>query len=386
MVISKSSLAEWRQVLEASALTSIGIYIFWRTATTAVSGGGMRLFLLITLLNFACSIIARSLARRTARSIAPLERCVIIGNPLTVTALAQRLSSAPGVELVGVIPEESLTGSLAELRAAVEELDVHRLVIASASGASDQSTLHLIQAARFIGVRVSLLPSVMTAVGGVAAFDEVDGLMLLGVPRFGLTRSSENLKRLFDLIVGTVTLIAVSPVLVVITILIKADSRGPVLFRQTRVGRGGRPFEIYKFRSMIDGADAMKPDLLMLNEASEGLFKIALDPRVTRVGRFLRSAHLDELPQLVNVLRGEMSLVGPRPLVSEEDARVIGRDRHRVRLTPGMTGPWQVRGPMNTPLAEMAMLDYRYASNWSIWSDLDILLQTAMRVLRRNGH
>jgi lipopolysaccharide/colanic/teichoic acid biosynthesis glycosyltransferase len=130
----------------------------------------------------------------------------------------------------------------------------------------------------------------------------------------------------------------------------------------------------------------MKQELRELNEAGSGLFKIAADPRITRIGRQLRSTHLDELPQLINVLRGEMSLVGPRPLVAEEDSLFTGRDRHRLRLTPGMTGPWQVKGPMNAPISEMAMLDYRYASNWSIWQDVDILLKTALRVVDRAGH
>jgi lipopolysaccharide/colanic/teichoic acid biosynthesis glycosyltransferase len=116
------------------------------------------------------------------------------------------------------------------------------------------------------------------------------------------------------------------------------------------------------------------------------LFKIKEDPRVTRVGGILRRAHLDELPQLINVIRGEMSLVGPRPLVSDEDAQVLGTDRTRLRLTPGITGPWQVRGPLSTPLDDMAKLDYKYVSNWSLWEDVEILAQTAARVVSRSGH
>ena len=147
-----------------------------------------------------------------------------------------------------------------------------------------------------------------------------------------------------------------------------------------RVGRDGRPFQILKFRSMVDGADAMKQELLALNQAAPGLFKIANDPRVTDVGRWLRRAHLDELPQLWNVLRGEMSLVGPRPLVVEEDDQLHGGDRFRAHLTPALTlVPGRLEGPMTTSLSEMAKLDYLYISNWSLRDDINILLK------RRSG-
>jgi exopolysaccharide biosynthesis polyprenyl glycosylphosphotransferase len=384
-VIRKTNIAEWRTVLQTVTIIAIGLYLGWRVITNANSGGGMRLFLLLVALGFVLTLAFRAVGRRLARYLSPTERCVIIGDPRRALGLARSLEAAPGVELVGMVHEDALTGSVAGLRAVVEDLHFHRLVIAP-SGEPNSSTLHLIQAAKFLGVRVSLVPSVMTAVGGFATIEELDGLTLLGVPRFGLSRSSTILKRVFDVVVGTLALIVLSPVMLAIAVMIRCDSPGPALFRQTRIGRGGRPFQILKFRSMVDGADALKQGLLLQNEARDGLFKIAEDPRITRIGRHIRSTHLDELPQLVNVLRGEMSLVGPRPLVVEEDARVKGRDRHRINLVPGITGPWQVKGPMHTALSEMAMLDYRYASDWSIWTDLDILVQTALRVVDRGGH
>src|SRR5205807_8993106 len=156
---------------------------------------------------------------------------------------------------------------------------------------------------------------------------------------------------------------------------IKLGSLVPVIFRQPRVGRDGRTFQMIKFRSMFDGAEAQRQALESLNE-SDGIFKLSRDPRVTTVGRLLRRTSLDELPQLINVLRGDMSLVGPRPLVTEEDRRVAGRHRRRLHLSPGMTGPWQVLGPERPPLSEMVKLDYLYGANWSLWSDLKILLRT----------
>ena len=207
----------------------------------------------------------------------------------------------------------------------------------------------------------------------------------MGVRRFDLTRSSAAVKRAFDLVGASLGLLAISPLMIAFAIAIKLDSRGPVFFRQLRVGKHGRRFEMLKFRTMVPEADALKDSLRDLNEAQEGLFKIAEDPRVTRVGRFLRRTALDELPQLLNIVAGEMSLVGPRPLVIEEDRRVQGWHRRRLELMPGMTGPWQILGPARVPLKEMVALDYLYVANWSLWTDIKILLRTVPHVLGRRG-
>jgi len=223
-------------------------------------------------------------------------------------------------------------------------------------------------------------------IGAATIVDTLDSMLLLGIPRFGLTRSSLLIKRTLDLVLGTLFLVLFSPLLLLVALAIKLDSAGPAFYRQTRVGRDGRHFRIVKFRSMVDGAERMRAGLDVQNEAGEGFFKVTTDPRVTRVGRLIRAAYIDELPQLLNVLRGQMSLVGPRPLVVAEDELLTGMDRHRLRMTPGMTGPWQLRGPLHAPLEEMAKMDYLYASTWSIWEDLDILLATFARVCLRRGH
>jgi lipopolysaccharide/colanic/teichoic acid biosynthesis glycosyltransferase len=180
-------------------------------------------------------------------------------------------------------------------------------------------------------------------------------------------------------------LLLVGPLIAMIAIAIRVDTRGPVLFRQRRMGRGNVPFEMFKFRTMVDGADDHKKALRGRNEAKGGLFKIQNDPRVTRVGRFLRRTSLDELPQLLNVVRGEMALVGPRPLVIDEDRLVEGWQRRRLQLTPGMTGLWQIFGSARIPLNEMVKIDYLYGANWSLWLDVKILLRTVPFVLGRRG-
>jgi lipopolysaccharide/colanic/teichoic acid biosynthesis glycosyltransferase len=233
-------------------------------------------------------------------------------------------------------------------------------------------------------VKLSVLSPMLEAMGSSFELDDADGVMLMSVRRAGFSGPARALKRTIDVAGSLVGLVALSPVLLAIAAAITLTSPGPVLYRQRRVGRGDREFEMLKFRSMFDGADSRKAELLALNE-TEGLFKIAEDPRVTRVGRWLRRTSLDELPQLWNVLRGEMSLVGPRPLVPEDDVKIGGWHRERLNVTPGMTGMWQILGSTRVPLEEMVKLDYLYASTWSLWLDVKILLRTLAYVANHRG-
>jgi exopolysaccharide biosynthesis polyprenyl glycosylphosphotransferase len=269
------------------------------------------------------------------------------------------------------------------LRTAVAERDVHRVVVAG-EGAPPEHVHGVIQAAKALGVKVSVLPRMFEVVGSSVAFDYLGGLTMLGVRRFGLTRRQRVMKRGFDLAGSLVLLVFLGPLMALLALLVRAGSPGPVFFRQTRVGRDGEHFRVYKFRSMVADAEARKAGLRDRNEA-DGLFKIEDDPRITRVGGFLRRTSLDELPQLFNVLRGEMSIVGPRPLVVDEDRRIEGYYRRRLHLTPGMTGHWQVLGSARIPLSEMVSIDYLYVANWSLWNDVKILLRTIPVVVGRRG-
>jgi exopolysaccharide biosynthesis polyprenyl glycosylphosphotransferase len=338
--------------------------------------------------SLAAVFTGRTVARALAGRISPSERCLVIGDAEHAERIRERLqSSGARSTVVASLP---ITGdnlaaldTPASLRHLVSELRVHRLILAP-STADTTDVAELIRVAKAVGVRVSVLPRMLEVMGAAVEFDDVDGLTMLGVRRFGLVRSSHLLKRGFDILVGSVGVLFVAPLMAAIAIAIRLDSQGPIFFRQPRVGRDGRHFHIFKYRSMVVDADGQKELLRERNEAGDGLFKITQDPRVTRVGAFLRRTSLDELPQLFNVLRGEMSLVGPRPLVIDEDAMVLGLDRSRLHLTPGMTGPWQVLGT-RVPMHEMVAIDYLYVSNWSLWLDLKVLLRTVRHVLRRGN-
>jgi lipopolysaccharide/colanic/teichoic acid biosynthesis glycosyltransferase len=202
-----------------------------------------------------------------------------------------------------------------------------------------------------------------------------------------LSRRSRTYKRVFDLCVAPLALVLLTPLLALIAVAIRSDSPGPVFYTQLRAGRGRRAFRMYKFRTMVEDADARLDEVIHLNlhtgnHGDSRLYKIASDPRVTRVGAFLRRYSLDELPQLVNVAKGDMSLVGPRPLILAEDRHVDGPARIRAAVKPGITGPWQVGGRNKLSFQEMMILDSNYVANWSLAGDLGLLAQTIPVVLR----
>jgi exopolysaccharide biosynthesis polyprenyl glycosylphosphotransferase len=193
------------------------------------------------------------------------------------------------------------------------------------------------------------------------------------------------LKRASDLVLGSIALLGLGPLMLAIAIAIKLDSPGPIFYRQERVGKDGARFKMIKFRSMRQDADRLLEALRAKNEASGPLFKMKRDPRVTRIGGLLRRSSLDELPQLFNVLSGEMSLVGPRPPVPGEVAHYEHWQLGRLRAIPGMTGLWQVSGRSDVPFHDMVRLDLHYIRNWSLWLDLEIMLRTIPAVIGNRG-
>lgn len=234
-------------------------------------------------------------------------------------------------------------------------------------------------------VELVVAPALMDVTGPRISIRPVSGLPLLHVEHPELDGGRKVLKGLVDRVAALAGIAALSPLLLLIAVLIKMSGEGPVLFRQTRVGRGGREFTVLKFRTMVADAEARRMELLSANDNDGVLFKIRHDPRVTRVGRRLRRYSLDELPQLFNVLRGEMSLVGPRPPLPSEVAQYGGDVYRRLVVKPGLTGLWQVSGRSDLSWEESVRLDLRYVDNWSLALDLQIMWKTWSAVFRGSG-
>ena len=377
-------------------MTTLCVLAAWLAGGLIVEGLLTRADILVLWLALTVLIVlSRAIARVIALRLSPTERCLFIGDQSLAGTIRSKLTDHRGVKATMVAQlnldeiapwstDARSASRLAEIRDLAQSLDVHRAIVAPPSADAGEM-LNLVRTLKAVGVRVSVLPRLLEVVGSSVEFDDLHGVTVMGVRRFELTRSSAVVKRAFDLLGASLGLLAVSPLLAAIAVAIKLDGRGPVFFRQLRVGQHGERFYMLKFRTMVPDAEAMKDSLRDRNEAQEGLFKIADDPRVTRVGGFLRKSALDELPQLFNILKGEMSLVGPRPLVIEEDQRVEGWHRRRLELMPGMTGHWQILGPARVPLAEMVAIDYLYVANWSLWKDVKILLRTVPHVLGRRG-
>ena len=234
-------------------------------------------------------------------------------------------------------------------------------------------------------MQVDIVPRMFEVLGTSAELHAIEGIPLVGLAPPHLSNSSRLLKRCFDVIGATFGLVVLSPLLVAAAIAIKVDSRGPVFFRQVRMGEDERTFRIFKFRTMVVDAETRKAEVAHLNMHrgdDPRMFKVPADPRVTRVGAFLRRSRIDELPQLINVLRGEMSLVGPRPLILDEDRYVERWARRRLSLRPGITGLWQVLGASDIPFEEMTKLDYLYVTNWSLGEDVRLILRTIPSLAR----
>jgi exopolysaccharide biosynthesis polyprenyl glycosylphosphotransferase len=392
-LLRKTTLDEAPKLLHVATLCAL---VAWLAGGLLVDGTLNRHEALFLWLALVVALLgARTVARWLALRMAPAERCLFIGDEVSARAIRGKFAGHCGVnaqmvaqiDLDKTAPWSTTSFSmprLSEISDLARTLDVHRAIIAPRSADAGEM-LDLVRTLKAVGVRVSVVPRLLEVVGSSVEFDDLHGITVMGVRRFDLTRSSALVKRVFDLVGASLGLLAVAPLMAAVAVLIKLDSRGPVFFRQLRVGQHGQRFYMLKFRTMVPNAEDLKDSLRHRNEAQEGLFKIADDPRVTRVGRFLRKTALDELPQLLNIVRGEMSLVGPRPLVVEEDQRIEGWHRRRLELMPGMTGHWQILGPARVPLREMVAIDYLYVANWSLWTDVKILLRTVPHVLGRRG-
>ncbi len=234
-------------------------------------------------------------------------------------------------------------------------------------------------------VGVSIVPRYYELITGRSHVEDLSGLPMLDIAPAAMSWGARFLKRTVDIAVSSAVLLVISPLMLLIAAAVKCTSPGPVFFRQQRTGRNEHPFYVLKFRTMYEDAEARRDELEHLNEMDGPLFKVRNDPRVTRVGRFLRRTSLDELPQLINVWKGDMSLVGPRPFVVAEASRIEGWARKRFEARPGMTGLWQVSGRNELSHLELCRLDYLYVASWSLWWDMQILWQTPATIFKGRG-
>jgi exopolysaccharide biosynthesis polyprenyl glycosylphosphotransferase len=323
------------------------------------------------------------------------RRTLIVGGGEEARLVFRKLRTHPeyGLEVVGFLAggKESedvpgpILGSSDDIAHVVDEFEIDRVLLAS-SIASHEEMLDLVRTVRRPDVQVSIVPRYFEIFTSHAILDDIEGMPVVTLPPMRLGRSSRLLKRSFDVVASGAALLLLAPLFGAVALAIRLDSPGPAIYRQPRRGRMGTTFRIAKFRTMRVGAEQERGEMLHMNEMDGPLFKIkGVDPRVTRVGAFLRRTSIDELPQLWNVFRGEMSLVGPRPFVVYEADQITGWASRRLDMTPGITGLWQVLGRNDIPFEEMTKLDYLYVTNWSLWWDLKILCQTIPVVLAKRG-
>jgi len=320
------------------------------------------------------------------------RRALLVGTGEHIEAVYHAItgSSSP-INVVGFIsltprPDNGLQslGKLQQIGDVVTEHRVDEVIIADPAF-PQQEAVELVDACHQRGVHVHVAPSTMEILMHRAEFVAGQSLPLFELKPPVFEGVDYFMKRTFDIVGATLLLIAMSPVLLTIGMAIKLSSRGPVFYRSVRPGIGGAPFACLKFRTMHRDADQRQADLESLNEANGAIFKIRDDPRLTRIGRILRRFSLDELPQLVNVLRGEMSLVGPRPLPLRDYERLESWHKKRYLVLPGITGLWQVSGRSDLDFDDLVRLDFLYLERWSPFLDLTILLKTLPAVLGRRG-
>jgi exopolysaccharide biosynthesis polyprenyl glycosylphosphotransferase len=311
------------------------------------------------------------------------RRVLLVGDGGGLASLQRLLAAARGTlayEFVGTFSPRSDGSLAAELaRSRPDELVLNE-------GDLDEATvLAIVEAAHTAGVRVRIAPKTTELLLQRGQYVPGQGTPLFELRPPVFAGADWAVKRSFDLVVSTIVLVVGLPVWLVIALAIKVDSRGPVLYRDRRVGVGEREFAMLKFRTMVRGAEVLQAQLEERNEAAGALFKIRDDPRVTRVGRLLRRLSIDELPQLLNVLRGEMSLVGPRPLPLRDYSQLRAWHRRRYNVLPGITGLWQISGRSNLTFDDLVRLDFYYIENWSIWLDISILVKTLPAVVAGRG-
>jgi exopolysaccharide biosynthesis polyprenyl glycosylphosphotransferase len=359
------------------------------------------LFLYVSVLTVlflsANRLIRRTVAGQRRKRGIGVDHTLIVGGGEVARAVMRTLVARPdlGYQVVGflepdpskggdVIGRFQRLGDMDDLSAILVEYKVTEVIITLPSS-YNRMIQQVVRICRSAGARARLVPDFFHLSLNQVDVDSLGGIPLLGMREISLERGPRLIKRIIDIIGALCALLIFSPVMGLVALAIRLENDGPILFRQERLGEKSKPFDVIKFRSMRVGAEAEQESLAALNEADGPIFKIKDDPRSTRVGRFIRKTSLDELPQFINVLRGEMSLVGPRPPLESEVAEYQSWQRKRLQVKPGMTGLWQVSGRSDLTFDEMCLLDIYYIENWSLWLDVRLILRTIPMIFIRRG-
>jgi exopolysaccharide biosynthesis polyprenyl glycosylphosphotransferase len=327
-----------------------------------------------------------------------LRHVVVVGSFGAAQQLSERIQREPdaGMKVIGVcLPSSELPrpigdgipvlGSLRQVPEVVRAMGCDAVAVTSDDATRYTYLRELAWSLEGAGVELLVDPGLVEVAGPRMHIRPLMGFPLLHVEEPHFTGWRRVVKRVSDIVLTSVGLLIISPLMIGIAAVVKLQDGGPVIFRQARIGRDGKPFTVLKFRSMITNAEERKLELMPYNEGKGGLFKLSRDPRVTRFGQFLRDFSLDELPQLFNVLSGSMSLVGPRPHLASELAQMPSEASRRSLVTPGLTGLWQVSGRSNLEGEDAIRIDLRYVENWSLTLDLLILWKTISAVLAKRG-
>jgi exopolysaccharide biosynthesis polyprenyl glycosylphosphotransferase len=340
-------------------------------------------------------LVRRGLEANLRRRGLGMDRVLIIGAGETGRAVMRNLVALPelGYQVVGFVDDDISKGDLGRFRAlgtldglgSVLKTERVDEVIITISWTHHRTIMGLVRLCESFGVRARVVPDMFQLSLTRVDFDDIGGIPLMGLKEARIPRTGRLIKRALDFILALLGLVLSAPLGLLVALAIRLDSPGPVIFKQKRVGEHGQTFFFYKFRSMRIGAEEEQDLLRSRNEASGPLFKMKDDPRLTRLGPLLRRRSLDEIPQLWNVLRGDMSLVGPRPGLPAEVAQYQPWHRQRLEVPPGITGLWQVSGRSDLSFDEMCLLDIYYIENWSLGLDLKIMLRTIPRVLFGEG-
>jgi exopolysaccharide biosynthesis polyprenyl glycosylphosphotransferase len=384
---------EIRRVSSATALALLAIMAVSYTFQLPISRAWLAMTYVVSVFLMA---VEREIVRRVFRALRQrgrlLRGVVIVGSNDEAYEVAQMLTDDPtiGYRVVGFVDDHDRSGGGPVLGPVAETLAVVRRtgaasVIVAASATTVETSNRLVRELLRAGIHVELSSTLRDIAAHRLTIRPLGRVPVVYVEPCNSDGWRAVAKRAFDIVVAGLALLVIAPIAAVIALAIKLDSRGPVIFRQRRVGREGSTFQVRKFRTMVADAEQRLVELRDRNEADGPLFKLKADPRVTRVGRILRKTSLDELPQLVNVLRGEMSIVGPRPALPDEVLAWEPQLHDRLRVRPGITGMWQVSGRSDSSFSDYTRLDLYYVDNWSLVTDLLIVLKTIPVVLFGRG-